>query len=644
MTILPPRAVRAVTCSFAILAVGAIAQKAAVVESTPSGLPSILLPVPAGTVSMGVQAKQLTDIAKTLSRGNQPVEERIIRQCLSELGETTGKVEPFFLAKYPVTNTQYKVFVEKFKGTVRFPYHWWADGRKDDFTSKERVEAIAKVDAGGLDKKIAYWERNWKTLPWAIPEGEENNPVTYVSWEDALRYAAWAGMRLPTEAEWTYAAVGAKPKQFVMGDDWDSKWLEPLRMKNLKDTRGTKPVGSVSQVATGPFGHDDMVGNVWEWVFDIGYKPRASQRDFEKEMARIQKQYPNVTPDWKEDHRLFKGGCYISGGNPVELRVGVRGHGVMEETHPVIGFRVAKSFEPARDMTKAVIKIQYDYGFFGNREPLVDDQVGAERYDLDDKGTILDYHAVSFVPVSDIGISAKNPEMKGKDLDEISRESPLLVGTLITTDKLREPALEPGNYSVYFRAKGAPEELKRAIQIGFREMKVAKPDDKKKEDKKKAADKGDKGDKKDEYDWRKVCQKYGVSDEWVAKNGSGKLEKLELKDGAYEIPLDSDLFVFKNNRDPSGTDRFLAHTAAGEGNGAARGGYKKASIDKKQDTTGRDTFRVDFGVGTEARKHVMFNMTLTLDAPHNASEVWRVSGAPANASSTPGGGGTGSGK
>lgn len=636
MTILPLRARCALTCSLVALAAAASAQKPSAPEPAPSGLPAILLPVPAGMVTMGLQAKQLSDMAKTMARGNQPVEERIVRACLSELGEKTEKVEPFFLAKYPVTNAQFKVFVEQSGGTVRFPYHWWADGRKDDFSSKERVEAISQVESS-FDKKIAYWEINWKTLPWAVPAGEENHPVTYVSWEDALRYAAWVGMRLPTEAEWTYAAVGSKPKQFMFGDEWDSKWLEPLRLKNAKDVRGTKPVGSISQVATGPFGHDDMVGNVWEWVFDTGFKQRAALKDWDKEYERLRKQYPNVTPEWKDDHRMFKGGCYISYANPIELRVGVRGHGVMGETQPVIGFRVAKSYEPARDMSRARVKIEYDYGFFGNRDPLLDDQTGAERYDLDDKGTILGYHAVSLVPVSDIGISSKNPETKGKDLDEISREMPVLVGTLITTEKLREPALEPGIYSVYFRAKGVPEELKRAIQIGFRELKLTKGDDKKKEDKKK----GDEGEKKEEYDWRKVCQKYGVAEEWVGKNGAGKLEKIALKDGAYEIPLDADIFVFKNNRDPSGSNRFVGHTAAGDGNGSVKGGYKKAVIAHGRDPSGRDTFRFDFGVANEARKHVMFGLSLLVDAAPSATDVWRVAGTNGASSSSSGGSGSG---
>lgn len=625
------RAACAVTCCLT-LGAGIAGQKST--DATPTGLPSDLLPVPGGSVTMGLQARQLVELAKSLSRGNEPVERKIISSCVTELGERTDKVEPFFLAKYPVTNAQYKVFVDQSGGAIRFPYHWWADGRKDDFSSKERVEAIAKVDTG-YDKKIVYWEQNWRTLPSAIPAGEENNPVTYVSWEDALRYAAWVGMRLPTEAEWTFAAVGSKPKQYMLGDEWNSDWLEPLRLKDAKDRRsGTKPVGSISQVATGPFGHDDMVGNVWEWMFDVGYRPRAPQREFDKEFDRLKKMYSGeLYPEWKDDHRLFKGGCFISYGNPVEFRIGVRGHATPAETVPVIGFRVAKSYEPARDMTRARIRIEYDYGFFGTREPLVDDQTGAERYDLDDKGSIQGYHAVSFVPVSEMGMSSKNPETKGKDLDELSRESPMLVGTLLTTEKLREPALEAGIYSIYYRAKGVPQELQQAIKLGFRELKLTKGDDKKKAEPKPEADKD-----KDTFDWRKICQKYGITEEWVGANGAGKLEKIVLKDGGLEIPLDADLFLFKNNRDPSGTDRFLAHLDAGNGNGNAKGGYKKSGVTHGKDAGGRDTFRFEFGVPTEARRHVMFSLGVGLDAAPSATDVWRVAGGNGTSSSSGGGG------
>src|SRR5690606_34803312 len=115
MTIPSLRAVRAVTCSFAALALAAGAQdNAAKADSGPStsGLPADLLPLPGGKVTMGMDAKQLLDLARTLAPNNPKDQGAILSTSLTELGQATVEVGPCFLAKFPVTNEQYKVFVE----------------------------------------------------------------------------------------------------------------------------------------------------------------------------------------------------------------------------------------------------------------------------------------------------------------------------------------------------------------------------------------------------------------------------------------------------------------------------------------------------------------------------------------------------
>jgi len=97
-----------------------------------------------------------------------------------------------------------------------------------------------------------------------------NKPVVGVSWHDATKYCAWKKKRLPTEAEFERAVRGDDGRKFAWGDD------PPTHERTVFSTNGPEDVGT-HPLGRGPYGHDDLAGNVWEWI-DDDYDPIAYER------------------------------------------------------------------------------------------------------------------------------------------------------------------------------------------------------------------------------------------------------------------------------------------------------------------------------------------------------------------------------
>jgi formylglycine-generating enzyme required for sulfatase activity len=148
---------------------------------------------------------------------------------------------------------------------------------------------------------------------------KENHPIVNVNWEDARAYCAWAGGRLPTEAEWEIACRGGLVgKAYPWGVAWDES-------KCTNERKGTTSVGSYARNGYGLY---DMVGNVWEWCLD-GYDARAWTGATEMDALHIKRTL----------FRVLRGGSW-GNNNPTNFRCTSRGTSYPSHESVRNGFRV----------------------------------------------------------------------------------------------------------------------------------------------------------------------------------------------------------------------------------------------------------------------------------------------------------------
>ncbi|MEM7200106.1 MAG: SUMF1/EgtB/PvdO family nonheme iron enzyme [Planctomycetota bacterium] len=578
-----------------------------------TAFPTDLTLIPSGKVSLGTPADTLLDVTKAFHPRAPSRRLKLLAKLLSELGERDAEVDEFYLNKIPVTNEQYLQFVQA--TGHRFPYHWWKLGKPDDF-KETRPKARAAFKEETLPE-LYYWEQYYRDLPYAIPEGAEHHPVTFVSWRDAAAFAGWAGMRLPTEAEWVYAASGADRREFLWGQDWDKEWLKKLKLYQSRDKK-VKDVGVLGDLARGEFGHEDMVANVWEWTAEIGYFPVAGEDSFRKEMKKVLKQSfvkDLAEPDWDGGKRILKGGSYFSWQQPAELRIQTRAPVSGTQTLEGAGFRLAKSSVPGRDMCRSRLAVEYDSSFFGaDREPVLDDQMGVERYDLSDDGRLItNYHSVSFIPVNHMALGKANLNT----VREQGRERPLIVGTLVTTEPTSKPEAPAGIYTVMYRPKGMPKELESALKQANRElMAQRKAAASGKEPKKSSSKKKKKGP-----DWSAILSKYGITEDEAAEKGAAtKIKHVVLKPGALKVSTEKHMLVLRDNEGN--------HVAATDVSGALakKSGYKGASLSISTEDN-KEKFVFDVGAKwTEKTKtsFLLCTVPVVLTTPPDMSRPWRA--------------------
>lgn len=202
----------------------------------------------------------------------------------------------------------------------------------------------------------------WSYVPgafWSQPEGpgshikkREDHPVVHVAYADAKAYCQWAGKRLPTEAEYEYAARGGlQGKRYAWGDDlkagkrWAANiWQGKFPTQNTAEDgfKGTSPVRAFP--ANG-YGLYDMGGNVWQWTADW-YRPDTYAQDAAKGTVR-NPQGPATSHDPFEPavpKRVQRGGSFLCSDHYcTRYLVGSRGKGAIDSAGSNVGFRCVKS-------------------------------------------------------------------------------------------------------------------------------------------------------------------------------------------------------------------------------------------------------------------------------------------------------------
>jgi formylglycine-generating enzyme required for sulfatase activity len=225
----------------------------------PHGEP-VWIDIPAGGFWMGTREEEIPALVDRLGGQREWYE--------WEVPQHQVMMPVFKIARVPVTNAQYQLFVEATDHEL--PPHW-EDGRP--------------------------------------PKGLESHPVVRVTWHDAIAYCHWLSevtgkpVTLPSEAEWEKAARGAKGRrEYPWGDEWDETKCNTDEL----GLGGTTPVGIFPE-GVSPYGCLDMAGNVWEWTRSL-WGEDGSEPDFK---------YPYTPTDGRENLeagngvlRVLRGGSW----------------------------------------------------------------------------------------------------------------------------------------------------------------------------------------------------------------------------------------------------------------------------------------------------------------------------------------------
>lgn len=312
----------------------------------PAGLGPIGMAwIPGGEFSMGAQdPPDMNDVGMQASADSRPVH-RVY-------------VDGFYMDKTDVTNAQFAAFV-KATGYVTVAER---KPRAEDFPGAPLENLIAGAvvfsppdHPVGLNDHFQWWSyihgANWRHPlgPESDINGKDDFPVVQIAYEDAQAFAQWSGKRLPTEAEWEFAARGGiAGKPFVWGDEFrpKGKWMANTHQGHFPDKDsgddGYVGIAPVAQFPPNAYGLYDMAGNVWQWTSDW-YRPDYYQQLAATGMVTRNPQGPESSLDPAEPgqaKRVHRGGSFLCTDQYCSRYVvGTRGKGEVSTGTNHLGFR-----------------------------------------------------------------------------------------------------------------------------------------------------------------------------------------------------------------------------------------------------------------------------------------------------------------
>ena len=317
--------------------------------AAPGNPPEGMVWIPGGEFSMGAaDSADMNDVGMKATVDSRPIH-RVY-------------VDGFWMDTTEVTNEQFARFVEA-TGYVTIAER---APRAEDFPGAppENLVAGAVVfsppdHAVPLDNQFRWWSYV-KGANWRHPEGpqgglkgREQYPVVQVAYDDVVAFARWAGKRLPTEAEWEFAARGGlSGKLYPWGDEFTpgGRWMANTHQGHFPDkdlgVDGHGGIGPVARFTPNRYGLHDVAGNVWEWVSDW-YRPDyyahlASAGGVARNPRGPDSSFDPSEPTEKK--RVLRGGSFLCTDQYCSrYMVGTRGKGEGSTGTSHLGFRLVKS-------------------------------------------------------------------------------------------------------------------------------------------------------------------------------------------------------------------------------------------------------------------------------------------------------------
>jgi len=264
-------------------------------NGTSTAIGSMVL-VHGGTLEIGIDAAQIPRLQRIFDVDSPQLFQ-------DEVPKHSVTIDDFYIDKYPVTNTQFKRFIDANP-------EWQAD----------RIPHY--LDNGNY---LKHWKLNLLTT-------QGDHPVVNVNWYAAVAYCRYTGKRLPTEAEWEHAARGGRNALFPWGNQPVDNGRANFSGSGLTTT---SPVGKYPANGYGLF---DMAGNVWQFLADE-WKPYSST--WQKNPVAGGNRFLEGTAFLTvKTRRVIRGGSF--GGAPVNLWVEYRDSHPPDGSRDFVGFRCAK--------------------------------------------------------------------------------------------------------------------------------------------------------------------------------------------------------------------------------------------------------------------------------------------------------------